>query len=157
MIVLTVSVAGNVVLARGIERFTEGISDFRPAFEEMRTDFMQVETEQFATEGGRSGQPWPPLSPTYAAWKAKHYPGAPILQLTRTMLAQLSAGTGMQIDMQPMSLRMTPLVPWAKWHQTGTARMPARPPVVLTETDKTRWMKILHRYVYNKAKEAGLT
>lgn len=155
MLTLTVNAFGDIQLARGIERFTEGIQDFRPAFEEMRLDFFQIEAEQFSTQGGRSGHPWAALSPDYAAWKAKHYPGMPILQLSGLLLSQLT-GVGLQVDMQPMYMHLKPMAPYGKYHQTGTTRMPARQPVVMTEDDKSRWVKMLHRYVYNKAKEAGL-
>ena len=37
---------------------------------------------QFDTEGGFAGHAWTPLSPQYAAWKARHYPGKGILQAT---------------------------------------------------------------------------
>lgn len=155
-LVIRFTVMGEEVLARALSRFGEGISDFRPAWDSIHLNFIQIEEQQFESEGTRGGALWPPLSPTYAAWKQKYFPGRPLLQLTGTMWGQLAVGTGLLVEKQPMLLRMVPTVPYAKYHQTGTSHMPARKPVVLTEEDKMGWMKILHNYVYDKAKEARL-
>ena len=54
--------------------------DFRPFWEDYATPEVTEEIARiFATEG--YGQ-WPQLSPKYAAWKSKHYPGKKMLRLT---------------------------------------------------------------------------
>lgn len=40
---------------------------------------------QFETEGAFAGSPWPPLSPAYAAMKARRHPGRGILHATGQM------------------------------------------------------------------------
>jgi len=150
------TVMGDEVLARGLSRFGDSIKDFRPAWDKIHLDFVTIEAEQFDSQGTRGGAVWPPLSPSYAAWKEKWFPGQPILQLTGVMYGQFAIGPGMMVEMEPLFLRMAPSTPYAKYHQTGTSKMPARKPVVLTEQDKVNWMKILHNYVYDKAREARI-
>lgn len=41
--------------------------------------------EVFASRGRIIGKPWQPLNPTYAAWKAQHFPGRPPLIRTGAM------------------------------------------------------------------------
>lgn len=156
MLYLRITVMGEDVLVRALSRFGEGVRNFTPVWEQIHLDFVQIEEQQFATQGGRGGAQWPALSPSYAAWKEKHFPGMPILQLTRAMWSQFAVGTGMLIDIKPMSLRMAPTLTYPQWHQRGTGRMPARKVVQLIEDDKMRWMKLLHNYVYDKARGANL-
>ena len=155
MLVVTFTMLGDAVLARGISRYGDAVRDFSPVWDQIRNDFHRIEGEQFATEGARSGSPWAPLSPTYEAWKQKHFPGRPILQLTGMMWGEFGVGVGMQTTIEPMKLTMTPSMQRAIYHQQGT-RMPRRKVVDLTEEDKMGWMKMIHNYVYDKAKEAHL-
>jgi len=56
------------------------MQDFRPFWEDYATPEVTEEIARiFATEG--YGQ-WPQLSPKYAQWKRKHYPGKKMLRLT---------------------------------------------------------------------------
>lgn len=108
----------------------------------------------FATEGatGYSGR-WAPLSTTYGAWKAKHS-SAPLLvglkplhkgsrqhptrpesygisgRMRQQLLMPLADRATWHID--PKRLAYTPLSNIAGFHQTGTSKMPARPPVDLS-------------------------
>lgn len=156
MLVVTFTMLGDAVLARGISRYGDAVRDFSPVWDQIRNDFHRIEGEQFATEGARSGSPWAPLSPTYEAWKQKHFPGRPILQLTGMMWGEFGVGVGMQTTIEPMKLTMTPSMQRAIYHQQGTRTMPRRKVVDLTEEDKMGWMKMIHNYVYDKAKEAHL-
>lgn len=106
----------------------------------------------FATEGstGASG-PWRQLSPAYGAWKQRKRPGTPILVGLRPthkgtrehptrpesyepsgrMREQLLVPLGDRSTwhVSPRRLLYTPLSNIAGFHQTGTPRMPSRPPV----------------------------
>lgn len=154
--VFTINILGTQQVSRALSRYAEGIKDFTPAWSRIHQDFVQVEEQQFETQGARGGTPWAPLSPAYAAWKQKYFPGLPILQLTRSMWSQFAVGTGMLLEIKPLSLHMRPTLDYPIFHQRGTKRMPARRVVQLTEADKVRWLKILHNYCYDKQKEAGL-
>ncbi len=156
MLVVTFTMLGDVVLARGISRYGDAVRDFSPVWDQIRNDFHRIESEQFDSQGSRAGHPWAPLSPTYEAWKAKHFPGRSILQLTGQMWGEFAVGVGMQTTIEPMRLTMTPSMQRAVYHQQGTRTMPQRKVVDLTEEDKMGWMKMIHNYVYDKAKEAHL-
>lgn len=125
----------------------------------------------FATQGttGATGR-WTPLSPAYAEWKASKKPGLPILVGLRPLLKRTrnsprdprqkyaTSGQMMRQLLVPLSDRATwhvspnrllyaPLSDIAGYHEFGTARMPARPPVdvgptFLHSVDRTflRWI-----------------
>src|SRR5262249_32662130 len=87
------------------------------------------------------GHTWTPLSPKYAAWKAIHFPGRPILQ--RTGALRRAASRPLR---RATADGLTITIPWSRelgqpvkveWHQEGTigkvgpaghtGTMPARP------------------------------
>ena len=154
MLTITFTMLGDVVVKRAISRFGEDIADFRSVWSEVQVDFHEIERQQFKSEGGRGGGSWPPLSLRYALWKQRKYPGKPILNLTGELSRQLTTGAGMMIESDPMRLMLLPTVEYAYFHQQGTKKMPARKPIELQEEDAMGWIKMIQRYVVQKAREA---
>ena len=157
MLTITFTMLGDVVLARGISRYGEAIRDFSPVWNQIRDDFHRIEGEQFDTEGARAGTRWAPLSLAYEAWKRKHFPGRQLLVLTGRMWGVFTTGIGMKTEIEPMRLSMEPSEHKAVYHQQGTRTMPRRRVVDLTEEDKMGWMRMIHGYVFDKAREGHLT
>ena len=105
--------------------------DLRPFWPKVVPLFIGWMREQFRTEGRYFNTPWRPLSPAYAAWKQRHYPGRGIL------IAEGDLRRGASLPERratPRSLTLT--IRWDKggqtldpnWHQRGnTQGMPARP------------------------------
>lgn len=90
---------------------------------------------QFDAEGaGPDSGKWAPLSARYKAWKDVNFPGLPILERYGRLRAGLtmpaSPFSRRDIDAQTLVFG-TREVPYATFHQTGTDRMPARPPIDL--------------------------
>lgn len=112
--------------------------------------------DQWSTSGAAGGEPWAPLSPAYAAWKARHRPGRGILYFDGDLRGAASRPGR---DAGPQTLTLTIRDEKAGWHQEGTGRMPARriiPDGRLPEA----WLADLHRaaqdYVDEVAKREGL-
>lgn len=82
--------------------------------------------------GGRLGRGhWEPLSPAYAAWKRRHFPGTKILERTGALRASLEwsgSGLGAGGFFQPTPTRVMfgTDIPYGKYHQHGGGRMPQR-------------------------------
>jgi hypothetical protein len=66
------------------------LSDMREPLHAIAKDFYEIEKQWFDSEGGGR---WKPLSPGYAAWKAKAYPGRKILQRSRRMYREFTGAT----------------------------------------------------------------
>jgi len=156
---LTFEVDGAQQMSRSFSRLAEDIQDATEPFTEMAADFNFIEAQQFNSEGGYGSGGWAPLSPSYALWKAALFPGRPILQRTGLMAASLMAVTPWSIrEIQPLVMILGTRVGHAIFHQRGTARMPARPVIQLTEADKLRWSKIFHQWLIRRMRRqfAGL-
>jgi len=153
----TLTVAGETQMDRGIARFADGVSDYRPLWPEIYALFLEEERGQFASEGSHGGSQWAPLSPRYAKWKEVRYPGRPILVREGTLRGSLTDrnAPGAVFQPEPRKLVMGSSVPYALFHQMGTRRMPARPEIKLTEPFKRKAMKQLQSYLVERATEAG--
>lgn len=151
-------IQGVEVLNRAFNRIEEHISDFRNIWPRVAQEFYAIEEEQFASEGahGASGK-WAPLSPAYKRWKEIHFPGEPILKLEHFLYPSLTRADApdsiFRMDAQEMTLGSR--TPYATAHQRGTGRMPARPPISLTEADKRRIQKSIQRGLVEFTRRAG--
>lgn len=79
---------------------------------------------QFETEGAFAGQPWPRLTPAYAAIKARLYPGRGILYREGDLYR---AATNPRRVQTPSSLTLTIEDPKISYHQEGEGNLPKRP------------------------------
>jgi phage gpG-like protein len=100
--------------------------DFREPFEKMAEDFWEHEETVFDSEGPG----WRPLTPKYAKWKEKHYPGKPIMERTGALKASLTEGIAADsvFLVYPTRMELGTTNPYAIYHQTGSIKVPNHPP-----------------------------
>lgn len=156
MITITIETIGDERFVRAFDRIASDIKDMRGAFELIWEDFVEIEQRIF----DNSGPGWVPLSPAYAAWKEKHYPGEPLMRLTHRLVNSLTGvdqadSQDTVKDIRALEATFGTRVPHALAHQRGVpGRLPQRKVVSLAETDKRRWSLIIHRWVVNEMREA---
>lgn len=121
-------------IARQLGKLAIELEDLDPLWNRIEPAMAQIEQDQFETRGHGG---WPPLAPSTLADKARHgYPEDPLVRtgdlkesLTNPAVAahrthkQLTWGTD---------------IPYAPYHQTGTPRMPKRPPLDLRAEDRQK-------------------
>lgn len=90
---------------------------------------------QFDAEGaGPQAGSWAALSPKYASWKERFFPGRKLLVRTGVLADALAASDTEAVSQARRDISGNTLtygtqgVEYASFHQTGTGRMPARPP-----------------------------
>lgn len=140
--VRNVEMAGAVGLA-GLQR---RISDLRPSWLKVAEAVRLGIGEAFASEGNAAGQ-WLPLTPKYASWKRSHFPGRKILELTGRLKGSLVSGAHPDAitTATATTLFISSRVPYGKYHQQGTTKMVARPPLALTAVQKSRIAAAIHK------------
>lgn len=137
---------GDVQLDRTLARVGANAADASPAWDKIADRFAAAERRQFATQGGYGSGGWAPLSPKYATWKAKHYPGKGILVRTGELEASLTRRPfGIEV-IQAASLTIGSGVPWGRFHQAGDG-VPRRRPIELPESERREWVKILQKHL----------
>ncbi len=158
MIHFSGSVDGVETFSRAFNRIEQFISDFRSVWPAVAEEFYAAETEQFESEGaaGASGT-WTPLSKAYAAFKAVEFPGQTILKATTDMAQSLmdrEALDAIYIS-EPTQLTLGTKDPKAVAHHRGLGRLPARPVISLSETQKRRMQKAIQRELVRFTRQAG--
>lgn len=100
---------------------------------ELNKLFNATMKSRFAAQG--TGGPvlgaWKPLSKNYAAWKRANYPGRKILTLRGYLREGMTNDASLYAWRHSNDVEFsfgTRGVPYAEFHQTGTRKMPARPP-----------------------------
>lgn len=138
-------------------------------------NLMQRIGAQFTTEGfsGATGR-WRPLSYNYGRWKEHRAPGTPILvgirptqkgsrkhpnqhesyTVSGRMKYELLDPLAMHIA--PQRLLYAPTSDIAGYHQTGTAKMPARPLISVYPSTLREWDRYFVAYISKVTKELDL-
>lgn len=144
--------------ARQLDAFARNAGNMTVPLTRIGEDLHTQMEAAFASQGatGASGR-WKALSPAYAAFKEKHKPGLPTLVGLRPTIKRtrssprtpaqeyVTSGRMMKQLLVPLTdhatwhvtprrLLYAPLSNIAGYHQDGTPRMPARPPVDPTVT-----------------------
>lgn len=111
----------------------------------IRRDHAQESARQI--KAGQAGG-YARLSEGYEAWKSRVRPGKKILvfdgDLVESFTNPNSSNFDVNVKDRGKRLVMLTEIPYAKYHQKGTPRMPARPPFVANGATSSRWIKILH-------------
>lgn len=145
---IDVEVFGDSQVDRELLKYQDRADDMTPALQFLADDFYEMEQRQFASQGGFASAGWAPLSPTYAAQKAAAFPGKGILEATGDLLESLTRpGVRAIRDISPDELHVATRVPYARFHQTGTRKMPRRRVVEFRAQDRVRWVKVLQSYL----------
>jgi phage gpG-like protein len=152
-------IAGETQMDRGIVRFADGITDYRPIWPVIEDDFYAQEKAQFKTEGVEGGLKWQELSPEYAGWKEVRYPGKPILERTGDLERSLTSGNdpnAVRIR-ERKTLTLGSKIPYAIYHQSPAPRkkLPRRPEIMLTEAFKNGVQHHIHFYLTQLATQMG--
>jgi phage gpG-like protein len=162
---LSFTVTGEEAVTAGIAALLASMQDLTPFWREVfAPKYFAMVQDLFATSGTSRGPGgkfvggnWAWLSPKYRVWKAKHYPGQPILTREgrlRDSMVWNGAGVGPEgvFEAHPMFAVAGTTVPYGKFHQYGTSTMPARP--FLPPPDPAVFAPLLHQWIL-KAQQAG--
>lgn len=155
---LRAEIFGEEVFNRAFNRIDSIGNDLRPLWPEVIREFYLIETEQFASEGavGASGK-WAALSDVYSKYKQVAFPDQPILRATDDLMESLTDPEALGAILRPEqgSLTIGTSVPYARAHQRGTKKMPARPPISFSEAQKRRLQKSIQSGLVRFIREAG--
>ncbi|WP_298585130.1 hypothetical protein [uncultured Kocuria sp.] len=135
MAVVSIEVRGGTELAQKLRKFGVALLDLSQGMEEAGdylTDFFSGEV--FASRGQVFGEPWAPLSSSYAAYKARRWPGRPPLVKSGELMGSFKSTN------TRLTARVNNTAPHFPWIQEGTSRMPAR---VVMKVDDTRERQVV--------------
>ena len=142
---INISLSGIGTITKRVNKVSDQMKDLRPAFIKIGEDFRKTEIKVFQGQGAYgSRSAWKQLTPKYKQWKSAHYPGKPILQMTGALKNSLTTkGPGNIEIITKNSITLGSDDPKFKWHQKGTRKMAARPPITYTKYQGTKWINII--------------
>lgn len=111
-----------------LEEMAAHAADATPVMQGIATDAAEDQREHLIAERSQGGG-MQALSPDYAAWKRKKYPGKTILRRTDAMLSSITSNAG------PTFAEAGPTDEKARYHASPEARsvMPLRDPFYVTD------------------------
>lgn len=138
---ISMAMMGASGLAVRLQGLQQALGNLAPAWRGPVHDiFTRFITIHFTSQGQYSGEAWKPLSPSYAAWKEKHYPGMGILRRQDRLFKSLTEpGREHILRVYPDSVEYGTRVPYSVYHQAkdrGKATFPRRlviPPLTKAE------------------------
>lgn len=143
---IRLSIEGDTQLDRTLARFAEGLDNASALWDALADRFASINRRQFDSEGAYGSGGWQALSPRYAAWKARAYPGKPILQREGDLVESLTRRPlGIEV-ITPRSMTLGSGVPHHRYHQLGDG-VPQRRAVELPESERRHWVRLVQRFV----------
>jgi phage gpG-like protein len=116
---------GSKLAALHVAQLGERAGNPRPAFERIGREMQREEARYFQSRGAGK---WPPLAmETEAIKSAEGSPSQPLVASGRLRDSLVGHGA---VKVTPHSVGVGTDVPYARFHEYGTASMPKRPPVV---------------------------
>lgn len=141
--------AGEHQVSRTLLRFHDRAANCRPVFDRMADRIADLTRRNFDAEGASEGQKWADLSPKYAAWKRRRWPGRKILVRTGALERDLTRRPFGVEQITAHSMRIGTSLPYAKHHQQGAGNLPRRRPFELSAASRDELTKMLQRYLRN--------
>jgi hypothetical protein len=145
---ISFTIWGDELFAREIERVGKRGSDMRPVLKAIGEKWLDWNWEQFISEGKRASGGWAPLTPETHLYKELQGLNPMILQAHERLIEAMTEPKSYWATEDFLIWQLEDDVnDYAKYHQTGTSKMPQRKPLEWTEQDKTVMMKMLQTYL----------
>ena len=110
-----------------IEELSDNSRDMRPVWKYAKRELEIAFSENFLGGGNLVPGGWAPLDAGYAAWKVSHFPGAKKMFIDGSLFRSVADLSSSSINkITPLSAEFGTDVEYAKFHQYGTTKMPAR-------------------------------
>ena len=141
-------------LNKATAQFARAARDYRPVWSRVAGVIYEDMRGRFESEGAGT---WAKLSPSYRAWKLRHYPSQAIGQLTGSLMRSVTSQSapGSIYEEGRLTLTLGSSIKHAGWFSHGTRRMPARPVYVISSNAERGVNEQVFAYLEGEAKDAG--
>lgn len=138
---------GEAQIDRTLMRYAENVGDASDLWDALANRFGTANRKQFTSEGAYGSGGWPALSPAYASWKSRHYPGAKILHATGELEESLTQRPFGIERIEPGSMTVGSGVAHGAYHQAGGGNLPQRRPVELPASERRVWIRYIQTFI----------
>ena len=152
--VISYNIENDIQFRASLDRAIKDVGDLRFVMGEISRDIFKVTKQNFILKGaGR----YPELSPSYAKRKAATIGNVPIL-VSSGSLRDSVTGRGNEDTIRHIgkqSLVQGTAVPYSKWVQDGTRKMPARKYLFIDDAQSIRFTRMIADFVASKLEVLG--
>lgn len=143
---LNIQISGVQEAVIELDNLVRRSSNLSAPFQRFQKYWFDAIDQSFA-DGGDPVE-WPALSPAYESWKARAFPGQPIMRASDRLYDSLTSQTSDTIwRVGPRSIEFGSRVPYFEFHQEGTSRMPARPVLTFPDSAAKKLVEMVETYV----------
>jgi phage gpG-like protein len=155
MVEINIEVFGEKIISRRLLRLGDRAVVATPAFVAIGQLFRESETKQFESEGAWASGGWVPDKQATINAKVANGFSSMTLQKTGAMMKSLTdpAAPYAVQETGPDFVFIKSTIPYGKFHQFGTSKMPMRKPVELNEITKVAMVKILQSWILGHAND----
>lgn len=123
---ISIHTEGLDAVRRRLQEMRERAEDLSPAWEELLDWWAHTNVEQFHSRGARWRTPWPPLAASTRAQKRREgFLADPLVRTTRLRGELTGRPLGVE-HIRASEVDAGTDIPYARFHQGGTRRMPPR-------------------------------
>jgi phage gpG-like protein len=146
-------VHGEKLISRRLQRMEQASLHAKPAFVAIGLRLLAYELALFESGGASGGDRWERLEASTVREKVRKGQDPRVLHASRRLRRSLTQrGNPDQLRRSHDDrIEFGSRLPYAKYHQTGTRHMPARPPLQMTELQKRELTRILQRHIMRGA------
>lgn len=123
-----------------------------PVMEEIAGKLLERNRRTFETRGATSGEYWSPLKDSTIKRKARMGVADPFAPLRRKdeLMDSLSVEGAeyQELEITDENVYLATSHPSAEFHTTGTANMPARPPLIVPKKHAQEYVKMIRDFVF---------
>lgn len=146
---IAITIRGDKATIQKLEKMGQSFFNFKSEMEEIGTLVkLYAAGQAMASQGGVFNAKWPALSPKYAVWKAKHFPGRGPLIRSGNMSRRY------EFSAKEQSVTIRNAADYFRWHQTGTSTMPQRLSLAVNDIQKRMMVQIIDAGVKRKIERA---
>lgn len=150
---IVIDTLGEEAVARTLTRLEGRLIDVAGAEPNLAAEMRSQTQAQFDSEGAAGSGGWAPLAESTIASKRSRGLDMRILHATGALRRSLTIMGARDSVTRTVGdvFEFGTTVPYAKWHQHGTSRMPRRRPVQLPERGRRQVVRILQQHVMSES------
>lgn len=120
-----VKIYGDDDVNEYMDEIEDKANNLKPVFHWAKRELEKANAKNFLSNGLPVGG-WAPLEPSYSAWKATRFPGMPTMIRSGALFRSLTSINSKDFEINDTTATFSTSIEYAKFHQYGTSKMPAR-------------------------------
>ena len=158
MLNFSLLIFGEKIVTAKYRAMANNAGNLVPSFLQVEDYLMDITGRQFDSQGGRAGGSWKPVTPKWAARKARTGGDTRILHFDKALRRSVTkrGATGQILEYTPTSLTFGTSIKYAAVHQFGHGKIPKRKFLVILPLDKKMITEMIQSHIMTPWIKTGI-